>query len=198
MFARGPDGKQQKFSGICRPDGRVGIQADGRDVLVLCHPKTKEPLVPDYDLLLGCPHIADFDSRDTIAPFKRNDRDLGTMDERLRGVMADLHALLGRDPDHGLIQHGADTENPETDETTNFPAVLFSPQPMGEFAEVSVIRSSDELKSFIHAAKDRGYPLPVNAQWQGLQGIVGQSFAQARRTVAASFGATVLDFRRRR
>lgn len=198
LFAQGPDGKQHQFSGICRPDGQVGIQADGRDVMVLCHPRTREPFVPDYDLLLGSPHMSDFDTRDTIAPFKRNDPDLGTMDERLRGMMADLHALLGRDPEHGVIQHGADTENPETDESANFPAAMFSPKPMGEFAEVAVLRSSAELKSFIHAAKDRGYPVPVNKQWQGMQGIVGQGFAQARQTVAAHYGATVLSLRKPR
>jgi len=194
LFAQGPDGKQYQFTGICRPDGQVGIQADGRDVMVLCHPKTKEPFVPDYDLLLGSPHISDFDTRDTIAPFKRNDPDLGTMDDRLRGMMADIHALLGRDADHGVIQHGADTENPETDEAANFPAAVFSPHAMGAFAEVSVVRSSGELKSFIHAAKDHGYPVPVNQQWQDLQGIVGQSFTRARQTVAASLGAAVVTF----
>lgn len=187
IYSKAPNGETYEFSAIKQCDGNYKIMHNGRDVEILSHRKTNEPLVPDYDILLLASHISYFGSLDTVAPYKRQDPDVGGVSVRLQMLMDEIHTALGRDEAHKVIQHGADTDNEATDIESNYPAVLFSPKRMGEFDAISVINSTAELCAFIHAAKDEGFQVPVNEQWKGLEGIVRKSYADAKLELAAQF-----------
>lgn len=180
LESKSPDGQVYTFSAVKEGDRNYKIMKQGREVKILYHNIVNEPLVPDYDMLLIAPHISDYSSADSIAPHKLDDPDHGAVSERLQQFTDNIHKKFKRDINYEVIQHGTDTNNPVTDITANYPAVLFSPHAFESFDEVTLINNTSELADYIKQAKDAGFQVPVNKRWQGVQGILRRSFLEAR------------------
>ncbi|WP_455872396.1 anthrax toxin-like adenylyl cyclase domain-containing protein [Serratia proteamaculans] len=180
LKSKSPDGQVHTFSALKQGEHNYKIMKQGQEVKILYHHVVNKPLVPDYDMLLIAPHISDYSSADSVAPYKRDDPDHGAVSERLQQFTDNIHKQLKRDVNYEVIQHCTDANNRATDITANYPAVLFSPHAFESFDEVTVINNTSELADYIKQAKDAGFQVPVNKRWQGVQGILRRSFLEAR------------------
>jgi len=189
LKSKSPDGQEHTFSAVKQGEQGYKILKQGREVKILYHNIVNKPLVPDYDMLLIAPHISDYSSADSVAPYKRDDPDHGAVSERLQQFTNNIHKQLKRDINYEVIQHCTDTNNRATDITANYPAVLFSPHAFEKFDEISVINNTSELADYIKQAKDAGYQVPVNKRWKGVQGILRRSFLEARTHLEHNFAS---------
>ncbi|WP_242522221.1 hypothetical protein [Pseudomonas orientalis] len=65
-----------------------------------------------------------------------------------------------------VVHHSADSGNPFTDVSANYPVTFFLPAKLGRFDEISIICDAREMAEFINTAKDSGYHLPLNPLWE--------------------------------
>jgi hypothetical protein len=80
-----------------------------------------------------------------------------------------------------LVHHGADAANPFTEPGANYPATFFLPRQFGELDKVVLAENSQALAYVIQLAKDHGYQVPLNPQWeQDVRGVSRTSFARSR------------------
>jgi hypothetical protein len=189
LYCKSPNEKSYEFLAVRQESDSYKIMHHDYDVEVLYHAKANKPLIPDYDVLLIASHIEDYSSQDTVAPYKKHDPDFGAVSERLQKFTDDIHMLLGRGQNYELIQHCADTHNGATDITANYPAVLFSPNPLQRFESVAIIHSTEELAEYIQLAKNEGFQIPVNKRWKYLQNIARESFVYAKTLLSEKFTA---------
>lgn len=105
LKSQSPDGETHQFTAVKQREDNYKIMKQGQEIKILYHPIVNKPLVPDYDMLLIAPHIRDYSSVDTVAPYKRDDPDRGAVSERLQQFIDNIHKQLKRELHYEVIQH---------------------------------------------------------------------------------------------
>ncbi|MDX7988159.1 hypothetical protein FE392_12590 [Xenorhabdus sp. 12] len=148
-------------------------------IKVLAPNKQSKPLTADYDLLLVGVHIADYGENDKIIKHDKNagihpscsesnlknyekQPDMGVVTRRIMKIINDINVLIA---ENNLIHHGADTENPFTDPTTNYPAIFVLPKYIAPFNVVCAIKNDDELFDLIQKMRNEDYYTNINPNW---------------------------------
>lgn len=106
---------------------------------------------------------ADFKSADSF--YQEEDPHLGNATARLQQMINIINRKLVGDAEP-VVHHSADSGNPFTDVSANYPVTFFLPAKLGRFDEISIICNAREMAEFINTAKDSGYHLPLNPLWE--------------------------------
>jgi hypothetical protein len=64
-----------------------------------------------------------------------------------------------------LVHHGSDEGNPASDEADNYPATVFLPHSIGEFAPVTVLHTPQDLARLVKTVTDNGFHFEGNKHW---------------------------------
>jgi hypothetical protein len=121
-------------------------------------------------------------------------KDMGNTSARTIALIPKLNRALGRAnelhesalpaasrPGPPLVHHGADAANPFTEPGANYPATFFFPSQIGELEKVVLVENSQALAYVIQQAKDQGYQVPLNPQWEDdVRGVSRSSFTRSR------------------
>ncbi|MDF9617998.1 anthrax toxin-like adenylyl cyclase domain-containing protein [Pseudomonas entomophila] len=90
--------------------------------------------------------------------------DKGNINPRLEALIPRMNqALVGEG--EPIIHHSADSGNPFTDTSSNFPATFILPRKLGRFDEVVVVTNDDEMSELVQTLKNLGYQVPINPLW---------------------------------
>lgn len=113
--------------------------------------------------------------------YKGLDPEMGNASQRVRNLIPMINrALVG----HGenVVHHGSDTENPATDESSNYPALFALPVKLGRFDELCVIENQQQLIELITEAKRLGYHVNINPEWDNaLTSVRSPAFVEAKK-----------------
>jgi adenylate cyclase ExoY len=97
--------------------------------------------------------------------YEPEDKEIGNTSSRIRAMIPEINQRLVGEGEP-VVHHSTDTGSPATDMEANFPAAFTLPKPLGQFDEICVIRSADELKTLVQVAKNEGYYVPLNPLWE--------------------------------
>lgn len=89
----------------------------------------------------------------------------GIISPRLDAFIPAINTALGRSQTNGIVQHGADTENPYTVTADNYPCVVFMPSQVGDFKGVAMARNKDEAIDIFKEIKNSGFQFFGNREW---------------------------------
>ncbi|AZE82976.1 Adenylate cyclase ExoY [Pseudomonas orientalis] len=118
--------------------------------------------------------------------FLKEDPHLGNITPRVESMIGIINRSLVGNAEP-VVHHSADSSNPVTDVTANYPATFFLPTKLGRFDEISIIHDSKEMAELIKTAKDSGYHVPLNPLWeQELVSIRRSDFTQAKHNLSKS------------
>jgi hypothetical protein len=96
----------------------------------------------------------------------KSDSDLGIISPRLKKFIPEINKALGRTSDNDIVQHGADTQNPYSELTENYPSVIFLPKRLEPFRGVVMVRNKEESIQIFKAIKDSGFQFFGNNIWE--------------------------------
>ncbi len=95
----------------------------------------------------------------------KEELDRGIISPRLNKFIPEINKALGRTNDNGVVQHGADTQNPYTVIADNYPSVIFLPKRVGHYGGVVMARNKTEATQIYKEIKDSGFQFFGNDKW---------------------------------
>lgn len=162
--ATSPSGSTYQFE--ISPTGcnsKYIVRHNNHTLQVLAPLHTFKPFTADYDLLLLGPLLDNLNSSDNLSITTNSY--FGDTCPRIAQLIPVINkALTGTG--EPLVHHGADSSNPHPEPKDNYPATLFLPKMIGDFSEICIIHTTQEMHEFIQSAKDAQYHIPINSKWE--------------------------------
>jgi len=149
--------------------------------------KTEKKEYLDQLLVLFIEERKDELIRDGLLPGNTPSRSLGIVSNYLKNLLPSLNRGLNRGRGQDVFHHGADAENPFSEEKDNYPMTVVLPDnPDLAGDTIRVVKDSRELAKLMQHLKDLNYHVPINHRWDDNPDLVNvrrTAFTQAKKAM---------------